>query len=32
MHLRRLLEMHPTPGSSFSDYIDITAEELKAYG
>ena len=32
MHPRCVLEMNPTPGSSFSNYIDITAEELKAHG
>jgi hypothetical protein len=32
MHPRCVLEMNLTPGSSFSNYIDITAEELKAHG
>ena len=30
-HLRCLPEIDPTSGSSFSDYIDIAAEELKAH-
>jgi hypothetical protein len=30
-HLRCSPEIDPTPGSSFSDYIDIAAKELKAH-
>ena len=31
VHLRYLPEIDPTPGSSFSGYNDIAAEELKAH-